>query len=252
MTKTHYTSFDALRMDFSSYVEELNRRSPWLKDLQDELRQSMGYEDYAVETPIVYNKALDEIQARDQPSFIIVADNPGKNEQKAANQRYLVGQSGKLAKGWFAAELNMDFYTTCIIINKTPIHTPKTAELGRLRKLAHARSAELGKELDMLLEESQRFMASLAFRLHSALGSVLWVSGYGELGPNKLFSSWAQEIKRLYAATDPELRENVWVFRHFSMNQFAIEYKRSASASNEPLSRLASVGKANRARILGW
>jgi hypothetical protein len=251
MTLTQFTIFDALRKDFSSHVEQLTRRSPWLKDLQEELRESLGYQDYSVETPIVYNKALDDFGPQDQPLFIIVADNPGKNEQKTVNQRYLVGQSGKLAKGWFSSELNLDFQKACIIINKTPIHTPKTVELGRLRKLAHAHSPELGRNLDLLLEESQRFMASLAFRLHSALDSIVWVSGYGELGPGRLFSSWAEETKKLYADADPELRQRLWVFRHFSMNQFAIEYKKSA-VSGGPMSRLAAVGKANRGRILGW
>jgi len=251
MTKSQSTSFDALRMEFSSYVEALNRRSPWLKDLQEELRESLGYQDYAVETPIVYNKALDEIGPGDQPCFIIVADNPGKSEQKAANQRYLVGQSGKLAKGWFDKELKLDFYKACIIINKTPIHTPKTAELGRLRRLAQARSKNLGQELDLLLDESQRFMAGLAFRLHKVLDSVVWISGYGELGPGKLFSTWAQETKKLYADADPRLCQRVWLFRHFSMNQFAIEYQKS-TPSDGPMARLEAVGAANRKRILGW
>ncbi len=252
MTHEQYTAFDTTRKNFSSYVETLNTRSPWLRELQEELRKTLGYEDYAIETPIVYNRALDEIGLQDQPQFIIVADNPGKNEQKEHNQRYLIGQSGKLAKSWFKNELNMDFYKTCLIINKTPIHTPKTAEISRLRALARAHSAKRGKELDELLYESQRFMANLAFTLHSALGCVAWVSGYGELKPGKIFSAWADETTRLYTgATDP-LRESFWVFRHFSMNQFAIEYKKTTPEKNSPLARLASIGKANRLRILGW
>jgi hypothetical protein len=258
MTQTQYTIFDALRKDFASYVETLSQRCPWLKNLQDELRRQLGYADYEVETPIVYNRALDDIGPRDAPLFIIVADNPGKNEQKAANQRYLIGQSGKLAKGWFSAELGLDFYKSCVIINKTPIHSPKTAELRLLRKLARSRSAgsptKTGPEmeLDVLLDESQRYMAALAFKLHKTLGSVLWVSGYGELSAGKLFSTWAEESKKLYSGADPGLREKFWVFKHFSMNQFAIEYKKSAAAPDDPMSRLAAVGKANRSRILGW
>ena len=53
MTQAQFAIFDALRKDFSAYVENLNRRSPWLKNLQDELRESLGYQDYEVETPIV-------------------------------------------------------------------------------------------------------------------------------------------------------------------------------------------------------
>jgi hypothetical protein len=36
------------------------------------------------------------------------------------------------------------------------------------------------------------------------------------------------------------------------MNQFAIEYKKSTTAPADPMSGLASIGKTNRFRILGW
>ena len=257
MTRGQYADFSAIRDDFREHVAALSREAPWLGELEDRLRRDLGYDDYRIETPVVYNKALDDIGPKDSPRIIIVADNPGKNEQKAANRRYLVGQSGKLAQGWFAKELGQDFRAAALIINKTPIHTPKTAELAKLRALARADSPERAARLDALLAESQRTMAGIAFRLHACLGGVLWVSGYGELGGRKLFAEWAGEAKRLYADAPPELRRSVWVFRHFSMNQFAIEYKRFGEGGAPgfglaPMEKLEAIGAANRKRILGW
>jgi hypothetical protein len=83
-----------------------------------------------VETPVVYNRALDDVGPKSRPRCILIADNPGKNGQKAENQRYLVGQSGRLAEGFFRRELGRDFRAEVLIINKTPVHTPKTAAPG--------------------------------------------------------------------------------------------------------------------------
>lgn len=278
MTSEQFEIFGGIRRDFKEYVASLSERTPWLGAAQERLRLALGYDDYEIETPVVYNEALDEIGEEDEPRFIIVADNPGKNEQKAANRRYLVGQSGKLAQGWFKREIGLDFRAVALIVNKTPIHTPKTAEIAVLKRLAveepsggihrnpagrtaqelrarrRPRGGPAGRaaELDALLEESQRFMAGLAFRLHACLGGILWVSGYGEMKPGGLFSAWADELTRLYASAAPAQREAVWVFRHFSMNQFAIEYKNFAGAGNDPMKRLAAIGTVNRKRILGW
>jgi len=252
MTKKQYDEVDAIRHEFRDYAALLDARAPWLSGLQEALRISLGYDDYRIETPVVYNEALDDLGLDDKPRFIVVADNPGKNEQKAANRRYLVGQSGKLAQGWFLRELGMDFRATSLIINKTPIHTPKTAEIGALRRLAAGVSAKRLAELDSLLDESQRTMAGFAFRLHSCLGGILWVSGYGEIKPKGLFAAWAEETTRLYGNASPSLREKVWVFRHFSMNQFAIEYKQFQGMGADPMEQLAFIGRANRRRILSW
>ena len=277
MTKVQFEVYRQICGEFKEYVEELIRSMPWLLDAQEGLRQLRGYEDYRIELPVVYNLALDDIKLEDEIQFIFVADNPGKNEQKASNQRYLVGQAGKLAEGWFRKELKIDFRKAGIIINKTPIHTPKTAEL----RLLAAQCGEHRAEFLDKLKESELMMARFAFRLQTTLNNTLWVSGYGELANGKLFAPWAEELTRLY--TDPSMpsdlsvtsdlsvpsdqsvpsamRDKVWVFRHFSMNQFAIEYKAEcqretvAAAGLDPLDRyevLHKLGVANRRRILGW
>jgi len=248
MTEEQFAWFCKIRDEFRAYVDELSARaSPWLLPLQEQLRRLQGYSDYSVETPIVYNRALNDVKAGDDIRFIIVADNPGKNEQLGKNQRYLVGQSGKLARSWFKAELGLDFEKQAIIINKTPIHTPKTAELRLLRKLAGQRLTEL----DALLAESQKSMADFAFRLHVCLDCHLWISGYGELAGRGLFKPWAEALSGFYTNESERRKLKVLVFRHFSMNQFAIEYK-SNQTGLPAMDRLEAIGQANRQRILGW
>jgi len=66
---------------------------------------------YNIETPMVYNHSLDLIEEKDEIYLILVGDNPGKEEQKHSNQRYLVGHSGRVAEGFFKRhkELEIDF-----------------------------------------------------------------------------------------------------------------------------------------------
>lgn len=248
MTEGQFTEFCKIRDEFRAYVDELSAlASSWLLPLQEELQRLQGYSDYSVETPVVYNRALNDVKAEDDIRFIIVADNPGKNEQLVKNQRYLVGQSGKLARSWFKTELGLDFEKQAIIINKTPIHTPKTAELRLLRKLADQRLAEL----DTLLGESQIMMANFAFRMHVCLDCYLWISGYGELGGRGLFKPWVEALSGFYENASDDIKQKVLVFRHFSMNQFAIEYK-SNQTGLPVMGKLEAIGQVNRRRILSW
>lgn len=247
MTRDQFELYRHVCDEFRAYVRELTDSMLWLPAAQESLRLSKGYLDYSIETPVVYNYALDEIGQDDDIRFIFIADNPGKNEQKKANQRYLVGQAGKLAQGWFGRELELDFRASGIILNKTPIHTPKTAELSLLAAKTGAHRAEFAARL----RESQIRMANFAFLLQTGLHSTVWISGYGELRDGRVFAPWAQEFTRLYAEIAPDRRDKVWVFRHFSMNQFAIEYSR-LPAGGEPMERLRKLGLENRARILGW
>ena len=255
MRSAAYTALCAVRSEFRSLVERWTAEHPYLRGLQEQLRAKMGYDDYSVETPIVYNEALDEITAKDRIRFILVADNPGKSEQLAANRRYLVGQSGKLAASWFARELGVDFRREVLILNKTPVHTPKTAELRRLLALAGPRRAALSG----LLEESQRAMANLAWRLYLAFGAgkseasaILWISGRGELRRGGIFEVYREGLARLAAASPRSARRRFWAFNHFSMNQFAIELKRKAESAAGIWQNLERIGSENRDRILDF
>ena len=262
MTSAAYAALSSVRREFRALVRRWSAEHPYLGPLQERLRGELGYEDYRVETPIVYNEALDSIRTGDSIRILLVADNPGKKEQLEANRRYLVGQSGKLAAGWFERELGIDFRREVLILNKTPLHTPKTAELRKLLALA---GSERGR-LEALLGESQRAMADLAWRLFLAFGAgrgegsaALWISGRGELGKGRLFSADREELSRLVQAAAPERRgagartaaepgftpPRAWVFNHFSMNQFALEMKRKGDRALGAWDNLERIGSAN-------
>jgi hypothetical protein len=276
MQRQAYEAIARARKEFRSLVEAWSAENSYLLEAQEKVRQEKGYEDYRVETSVVYNRALDDIGPEDEPiKIILVADNPGKNEQLAANNRYLVGQSGKLAEGWFKRELDIDFRHEVLILNKTPVHTPKTAELGLLKKHAGMHR----ERLEALLAGSQAAMAALAWGLyanlrtgagsdpargsdpaHSEPWPVLWISGLGELRSGGLFEVYRDELIRCMAkeaklakakklGSDPQ--SGVWAFNHFSMNQFAIEVKKKARPRKPLLEELGRIGRENRERVFG-
>lgn len=252
MTGEQYRRFAEIRARMKAYCESLQEQHVWLADAQAALRKAAGYTDTLVETPIVYNTALDEITQDSEPVFIIVADNPGMQEQKACNRRYLVGQSGKLAVSWFRQHLAMDFRKVAIIINKTPVHTPKTAELRLLPRY----SAGHERELAALMLETQQAMAQFAYEMVEAGPWWLWVSGIGELGPRGIFRPWAETLTQLCQSGSPDVQERILLFRHFSMNQFSIAYRQAgglaAASPQDAMQLLLRIGAANRRLILGF
>jgi hypothetical protein len=258
LTARAYAALASIRDEFRALVEEWTAEHPYLLQAQERLRKARGYEDYRVETPIVYNRALDELESGSEIKIVLVADNPGKNEQLERNNRYLVGQSGKLAEGWMRRELGIGFRSEVAILNKTPVHTPKTAELAMLEREAGIR----GDRLQALLAGSQAAMADLAWRLFEALRSdaaaggagpwpVLWISGLGELKDRGLFEPYRDALSRRLARASEAQAASVWAFNHFSMNQFAIELDRKARKGETRLEELERVGAENRKRVFG-
>jgi hypothetical protein len=258
MLNEAYAFLDSIRKEFRGLVDAWSEDNPYLLEAQERVRIKQGYDDYRVETPVVYNRSLDGMGPESEIKIILVADNPGKKEQLAVNNRYLVGQSGKLAEGWFRRELGIDFRREVLILNKTPVHTPKTKELAIL-----ARSAGLHRQrLEALLAGSQTAMADLAWRLYRGLSEtdasggtterpVLWISGVGELRKGGLFEIYRDELGGRLAKAAPELRSGVLAFNHFSMNQFAIEIKRKARPGLPIAEELARIGRENRIRVFG-
>jgi hypothetical protein len=201
---------------------------------------------YRVETPVVYNEALDETGPGDRVRLILVADNPGRREQAAENRRYLVGPSGKIAERFFRDNpaLGIEFRKNVLILNKTPVHTARTAELAELCRMG-------GSRLAAAVEESQRAMAALLLDFHLALAPVpVWIIGYSEMKKGGIFEAYTETVKTLYAAL-PRRREELLFFRHFSMNQFTIDLKRQSPPGEPVEEALARIGAAYRGRILG-
>lgn len=276
MTRGQWPAFSAFRDDFRRATERWAALSDELIPLQRAAAEK-DTPPYSIETSVVYNRALDEITAESDLRLIVIGDNPGKNEQLAANRRYLVGQSGKLAERFFRQnpELGTDFRTNAVILNKTPVHTAKTSHLRKIAAGGNPAAAAL-------IAESQLWMARRTAELHIALtegaraGSSpdgggrsaengrppavfpqaarppeLWLVGYAELKANGVFAAYREALKEAYR--DSGAWNQVYVFQHFSMNRFTIDLNRFRSENpnlnlTESLRRL---GEIHRKEIFG-
>jgi hypothetical protein len=292
MTEYQWDQFQRLRISYKAYVDELRRALPQLPLFLTELIGGRSGPSYPLETPVVYNHALDDIQKESTISVILVADNPGRREQSAAERRYLVGPSGKLADGFFKKhpELGIDFRRNVLILNKTPIHTPRTVELRDLARRG-------GPDLAEAIRDSQVMMARFIYQCHQIFApeAELWIIGYSEMGPGKLFEAFTDTLRAAYAIasygpdsmfldssfaskapaqsgiTDsgdtadnspasktPALAENsisrqkVYLYRHFSMNQFSVDFIKQQEPGESTHETLHRIGSQYRKRILGW
>lgn len=225
MTPSQFKIFSDFRAEFRSYCASLNSRfGKALAPLQVEAA-SKDTPSYPLENPVVYNTALDDIMENDDIRLIVIGDNPGKDEQLSRNQKYLVGQSGKIAAGFFMKNpcFGVDFRKNAIILNKTPVHTAKTKHLKRL--MEHG-----GGQIHELIQQSQLWMAQKTVDLHIGLCRTavsesckpdVFLVGYSELKSKGLFIGYRDELKKRYAGHDEWNR--VFVFQHFSMNRFSID-----------------------------
>ncbi|MDR1025178.1 MAG: uracil-DNA glycosylase family protein [Treponema sp.] len=252
MTAGAWTAFCGVRDRYREALEQFNRDLRGLKNLQQQLVDSRSGPAYTVETALVYNQALDELDHKDEIRLILVGDNPGRREQAA--RRYLVGPSGKIAEGFFrrTAELGIDLRKNVLILNKTPIHTPRTVELKELCRLG-------GAKLSGALTGTQRFMASLLLEFHRALSPPkkarrpalpVWITGYSEMKEGGIFETYTRTLGELYAGNP--LGDSVFLYRHFSMNQFSIDLRQQTREGESAGAALDRIGRSYRKRILGW
>ena len=251
MNRGAWNKFVKARDRFRYAVEELGRSLPKLKSIQQKFAESRAdgkNSSYTVETPVVYNSALDDVTTGDEIKMILVADNPGRREQASENRRYLVGPSGKIAQKFFRDNpaLGIDFLKNVIILNKTPIHSPRTAEL---RELCRLEAETGGSSIALALKESQRTMAALLLEFQLALDVQAWIVGYSEMKKGGIFEVYTDALKSLYA--DREMYKQILFYRHFSMNQFTIDLKRQALRGETAAKSLMRIGTAYRERILG-
>jgi hypothetical protein len=269
MNKKAWDAFSAARKRYKTWCGKLARGLPELQACQQALVDTRTGPAYVVETPVLYNFALDGLTQKDTIKLILVADNPGRREQAAENRRYLVGPSGKIAERFFREhpELGIDFRKNVLILNKTPIHTPRTVELRAL-----GAPSRPGKTADSLvggtagglaaakaIAVSQRFMAELLLDFHRAFAPApVWIIGYSEMKKGGIFEIYTDALKELYAGgaatpgTGKALRNRIFLYRHFSMNQFTVDLRRQSAPGEDLNAALERIGRAYRERILGW
>jgi hypothetical protein len=244
MDRKTWGAFAAARERYKAYIEELSGALPELRAYLQALVDGRPGPAYTVETPVLYNFALDEVASGDDIRLILVGDNPGRREQAVENRRYLVGPSGKIAERFFREhpELGINFRKQAVILNKTPIHTPRTVELRELYRTG-------GAALAQALSDSQRFMAALLAEFQRALAPVpVWITGYSEMRKGGVFETYTGELRDRYPE---DLRGQLFLFRHFSMNQFSVDVRRQAAPGESLRETLERMGRAYRIRILG-
>ena len=246
MTEKQFLAFDAFRKDFKNMISVWSGAVSNLAELQKEAADAAKTPSYNIETPVVYNTALDSITQNDEIKIIVIGDNPGKNEQLLKNRKYLVGQAGKIGEGFFRKnpELRIDFRRNAIILNKTPVHSAKTAQLKYIKKAG-------GVATEKLLEETQLWMAEKTAEIAAVLGAEIWLVGYNDLKPKGLFSLYRDELKE--CCTKLGILDRLLVFQHFSMNRFSIDLKTfmGRSSFSSLHEALHSLGIQHRNEIFG-
>lgn len=259
MTENQWKIFCDFKEELKKQVQVWKDMAPELKELQKAAAVAAKTPDYPFETTVVYNRALDELTQNDDIRLIVIGDNPGKDEQLEKNNKYLVGQAGKIAEGYFKKNpcLNIDFRKNVIILNKTPVHSAKTNQLKTIAKQG-------GKKIAELIEASQIWMAEHTAKLQIDLCNAadsknnqteLWLVGYSELKEKGIFGAYRNVLKSTYLSLSPEIWEKVFVFQHFSMNRFPIdlnEYIRSENKEAQPLEQsIHELGLKHKLEIFG-
>jgi len=217
MNKKQYDTFRNLSDKFKQYVKDSNGK------------------DFNV-IP-VYNKDLDKFTVSSKIKYILLADNPGKEE--AVEHRYLVGHAGKQARNFFESSgLVNDFTDEVMVLNKTCIHTDSTGDLKVLKK-------------SELLAESQKLMAEIAFGFHTVLKCEMWIIGCSEFRQGGIFSQFRDTLTGCYnSGKSLQLREKVFCYKHFSYGNFSHDLR--THPSQDMNIKLHDIGTEMRKRFLGW
>lgn len=200
MKKSQFTEFNNLRKEFHEYTESISHTDS--------------------STIPVYNTDLDIIKECDTIKFILVADNPGKNE--FIENKYLIGKAGVQVRNFFEKNsLVSDFTKEVIVLNKTCLHTNSTKDL---------KSKNIRPDI---LINSQQFMAELVFKIHRTLGAELWIIGCSEINQRGIFASFREIIINHYR--NSEMFKKLYCFKHFSFGNFQkdiIKYSSLNSSGN--------------------
>jgi hypothetical protein len=195
---------------FQRWTDICSREFPELKETIEKINRSTGKNrDYTVENSIVFNRDLLQFGEKFVPRYILVADNPGMDEQKSTNMRYLTGKAGQGARNFFLKNgLVEDFEKEVAVLNKTCLHTHSSGDLKKLT------------EFNDLVENSQYFMADLAVDMHKIFKCRLWIIGCSEFKKKGVFEPFLNRIKHRYSMDADHLKNSVYFYPHFSYGNF--------------------------------
>lgn len=159
---------------------------------------------------IVWNNMLDQISDISSVKLILVGDNPGPYEFKENIYLSPNGKCGAMAKNFFS-KLNLTLHKDVIVLNKTPFHTSKTADLKKIVN-------------DDTFVQSQTIMAKFAVELlkmcsKNNQNTKLWILGSSQsnFGKNPLFGQYKKVIQEM---KQNKLWEKIFCYYHFSCGSF--------------------------------
>jgi len=217
MNKKQYKAFQILRDNFRQYTLDITGCDPAIIP--------------------VYNEDLERFNEAGNIKYILLADNPGKEE--AVEHRYLIGHAGRQARNFFEGnELVNNFTEEVVVLNKTCIHTNSTTDLRKIKK-------------SKILADSQRFMAELVFEFHRQLRCEVWIIGCSELHERGIFSQFKATLDDCYGKEkDSSLKEKVFCYKHFSYGNFSHDLKMHPSMDIKI--KLKDIGTEMRMKCFGW
>jgi len=216
MNKKKFDAFQKLRDEFKQYTAAITGKDPSVIP--------------------VYNQDIDRFTINATIKYILLADNPGREE--AAEHRYLIGHAGRQARNFFeSSSLADNFAGEVMVLNKTCIYTNSTTDLRGLKK-------------SELFAGSQKFMAELAFKFHKILDCEMWIVGCSELRDRGIFSQFKQTLTDCYAGDKNSLKEKVFCYKHFSFGNFSHDLK--AHPSPDINVKLKDIGTEMKEKFLGW
>lgn len=72
MTEKQWNIFCDFKKELKQKIEEWTERAPKLTDLQKEAARLAKNTEYSFETPVVYNRALNDVQPQDDIKLIVI------------------------------------------------------------------------------------------------------------------------------------------------------------------------------------
>ena len=104
--------------------------------------------------------------------------------------------------------------------------------------------------MEKAMIDSQVAMAELLFSFYNCFPSAqIWITGYSEMKKGGLFETYTLKLREIIKR-NPAFSKKLFIFRHFSMNQFTIDLNKQRLPDETCTKTLNRIGSAYRERIL--